>query len=136
LRVEEDLSVSHPLAYGPLQVRGGEFGEVAFGDEHAAAGVVDVEERLEIAEHVRAADRVDVGERQRDTVAARELEHDVRLKGAFDVEVKFGFRERDEAGLEGIVSVGHAGKVARHLVDGDERTRPARLLLGRGAPRG
>ena len=90
LRIEEDLRVAHALVRRAPQVRRREVGEVLLGHEHGAARVVQVEERLEIVEHVRRAHRLDVRVRQRDAVARRELEHQLRLERALDVQVQLG----------------------------------------------
>src|SRR5438128_3799084 len=90
LRIEEDLRVAHALGGGPRQVGPGQIVEILFRQKHAAASVVDVEERLEIAEDVGAADLLDGGIGQLDTVAPRQLEHQLGLECAFDVQVQFG----------------------------------------------
>ena len=57
----------------------------------AHARVVDVEERLQVGEHVGArCTASDVGVRQRDAVAPGELEHQLGLERALDVEVQLG----------------------------------------------
>src|ERR1700682_2414951 len=55
LRVEEDRGVAHPLLGCPRQVRPGEVVEILLHQEHAAARVIDVEKRLQVAEDVGAA---------------------------------------------------------------------------------
>ena len=55
LRVEEDLGMTHPLGGGPRQVGPGQVVEILLFHEHPAARVIDVEERLKIAEHVRSS---------------------------------------------------------------------------------
>src|SRR6202011_1282702 len=52
LRIEEDLRVASALPGGPRQIGPGEGVEVLFLEQNAAAGVIDVEERLQIAEDV------------------------------------------------------------------------------------
>ena len=65
LRVEEDLDVTNALASCTRQVGRGELVEIPFVDEHRACPVVDVQERLQVAEPVGAPDRIRVGIRER-----------------------------------------------------------------------
>src|SRR4029077_7374581 len=59
LRIEEDLGVAHALAGGPGQVSPGQIVEILLLQERAAARVIDVEERWQIAEDVGSADVFD-----------------------------------------------------------------------------
>src|SRR5262249_21303697 len=54
---------------------------------------VDVEERLKAVEDVGAANRFDVGERERDAVALGEFEHQLGFERALDMQVDLGLRE-------------------------------------------
>ena len=69
LRVEEDLDVTNALCAGAGQVGDRELVEIPFVDEHRARPVVDVQERLQVAEAVGAPDRLRVRVREPDAVA-------------------------------------------------------------------
>jgi hypothetical protein len=88
LRVEEHLGVAHPLRGRPAQVSQAELVEVAFGHEHGARAVIDVEERLQVAEAVGEAHALDVGVRQGDVVAPGHLEHELGLQRPLNVDVQ------------------------------------------------
>ncbi len=90
LRVEEDLRVPHPLRRRPRQVRLGQLLEVLLGPQHRHQRVVQVEERLQVAERVRPPQLLGVRERQLHAVAPGERERQLGLQGAFDVQVEFG----------------------------------------------
>ena len=65
-------------------------------DQHARAGVVDVEEALQVGELVRRAQRLDRRPGERDPVAPREPEHELGLERALDVQVQLGLRHRPQ----------------------------------------
>src|SRR5262245_24118029 len=66
--------------------------------QHIGAGVVQVEEGLQVAGRVGAPQRVDRGVLQVDAMPAREGEDHLRLEGALDVEVELRLRDAaDEA---------------------------------------
>ena len=109
LGVEEDLGMHDTLPGGPLEVGHGEVVEVELGDQDGAALVVDVEERLQIAEDVGPADTPHVGVGQGDTVADGQFEQQLRLQRPLDVDVEFGL-----------------GKVAYERVHGGCGCRPGR----------
>ena len=88
LRIEEQLGVDDPIGRGALEVRGGERAKVVAIAEHVAAGVVEIEERLEVAELVGGADLVDRGVRELRTVLLGEREHQLGLERALDMQVK------------------------------------------------
>ena len=88
LGIEEDLGVTHPIVGSPVEVGGHEVIEVIRGAEDLATLVVDVEERLEVAEPVGGMDLVDVLERQRQPVSGGEAEHHVRLQRALYVDMQ------------------------------------------------
>ena len=87
LRIEEDLRMAHALAGRPVEIRPGQVVEVLFLEQYPAARIVDVEEGLQVAEDVGAANVVHRGIGHGDTVAARQREHEVRLERAFDVKM-------------------------------------------------
>ena len=55
LRVEEDLDVTNALLARTGEIGGGEIVEIAFVDEDRARPVIDVQERLQVAEPCRPA---------------------------------------------------------------------------------
>ena len=90
LRIEEDLGVTHALGGGTGQVSPGEVVEVLFPEQYATARVIDVEEGLQVAENVGAADVLDRGIWQGNGVPVRQLEHQLRLECALNVQMKLG----------------------------------------------
>ena len=90
LGIEEDLGMTHPIVGGPVEVGGHEVVEVIRGAEDLATLVVDVEERLEVAESVGGMDLVDVLERQRQPVSGGEAKHHVRLQRALYMDMQLG----------------------------------------------
>ena len=52
LRVEENLGVANALGGGPRQISPRQVIEVPLLQQHLATGVIDVEERLKIAEDI------------------------------------------------------------------------------------
>ncbi|GAA3353659.1 hypothetical protein GCM10020366_07730 [Saccharopolyspora gregorii] len=80
----------HALLGAAVQVGGGQVAEVGLGPQHGHVRVVDVQERLQIAEPVL---RPQVGDRlvgELDAVAPRQVEDHLGFEGAFDVHVQFG----------------------------------------------
>ena len=90
LRVEEDLRVPDAVGRRPPQVGLGQVGEVLLGAEHARAGVVEVEERLEVGEVMGPSEGRHIRVRQPDPVALGQGEDQLRLQGALDVQVQLG----------------------------------------------
>ncbi len=90
LRVEEGLGVHHVLLFALLQVGPGQVIEVLLGTQHVGASVVEIEELLQVAEVVGAAQCFDVIPGQGDLVALGQTEHQFRLQRALQVQVEFG----------------------------------------------
>ena len=109
LRVEEDLAVDDVVARGALEVRPGHGVEVALGDQHAGARVVDVQEALQVAERVGLAQRLDVGVGQLDAVAGGQLEDQLGLQRSLDVDVQLGLGRGAQQRQQ--VRAGNVGKV-------------------------
>ena len=93
LGIEEDLGMTHPIVGSPVEVGGHEVVEIIRGAEDLATLVVDVEERLEVAESVGGMDLVDVLERQRQPVSGGEAKHHVRLEGALYMDMQLSLGE-------------------------------------------
>ena len=71
LRIEEQLGVDDVVGVRAREVRHRERVEVAAIAQHVAAGVVEVEERLQVVKRVRRAHRLDGRVRELDAVLAR-----------------------------------------------------------------
>ena len=96
LRVEEDLGVDHVVGGRAFEVGERHVGEVALVQQHAGAGVVDVEEALQIGEGIGGAQGLDVRIGERDAVALRQREDQLGLERALDVDVQLGLRHRPQ----------------------------------------
>src|SRR5437667_4764447 len=94
LRIEKNLRVTDVVRGGALEICSGHLLEIALLQKHARAFVVDVEKRLQIGEVVRSAKLIDGPITKRDSVAAGDLEHQLRLERAFDVAVQLRLRNR------------------------------------------
>ncbi len=96
LRVEEHLDPRHPVRPRPGEVGRGEIGEVLRRAQHGHALVVQAEERAQVAERVRAPQRLDVPVRERHAVARGELERELGLERPLDVQVELGLGQGDD----------------------------------------
>jgi len=97
LRVEEDLGVADVVGQGARHVGGGHVVKILLGQQHAGAGVVQIEERLQIVEGISGAHFLNRGVGQLDAVALGQREHQFGFERAFDVDVQFGFRAGGDA---------------------------------------
>src|SRR2546430_2721482 len=97
--------MTHALAGGAAQVGEGQVVEVLLSNQDPAASVIDVEERLQIAEDVGSADLVDGSVGKADPVPARQLEHQLWFERALDMEVQLRFGQRS----------GEAAEIAHHF---------------------
>ena len=107
LRVEEQLGVHDLVGRGAPEVGHRHVEEVLFLQQHAGAGVVDVEEALQVGERVGRAQRLDARVGQRDAVALGQREDQLGLERAFDVDVQLGLGHR--AQQRGQAVAGHVG---------------------------
>src|SRR5438874_6764202 len=99
LWIEEDLGVTHALRGGPLQVGPGQVVKIQLLKEYMAARVIDVEERLQVAEDVGTSNVFDRRIRQADAISPCQLEHQLRLERPLDMQMQLRLREsRGEAG--------------------------------------
>jgi len=78
---------------GPGQVRLDQVVEVLFLPEDMAAGVVQLQEGLQAVEPVPGPQFLGIRGRQRDAVARRQPDQQLRLQRALDVEMQFGDRQ-------------------------------------------
>ena len=102
LGVEENLGMHHPVAVDPAQIRHRQVVEIPLFQQHAHALVVDIQKGLQILELVRRTHRLDRIEGNPSTVAAGDLEHEVRLEAAFDVDVQFRLRQSADEIIGGV----------------------------------
>jgi hypothetical protein len=100
LGIEEDLGVDHVLGAGPAEVRHGQVVEVLLGQQYRHALVVGGQERGQVGEGIAGphAGGGDVG--QADPVARRQLEFELRLQGALEVQVQFRLGQPGDEGRE------------------------------------
>ena len=106
LRIEEDLDVPRAVSLGAAQVRHRELVEILFGDEHVDAGVIEVQEVLQVVEVVGGAALFGGGAGQRDAVAFAELQQHLGFERALDVHVELGLGNAADERVHGLV-VGH-----------------------------
>ena len=90
LRIEEDLGVYDVLGAGLAEVGHGQVVEVLLDQQHGHALVVPDQERRQVGEGVRGPHRLHGGIRQVDVVARGEVELELGLQGALDVQMQFG----------------------------------------------
>src|SRR5262249_44207505 len=109
LRVEEQLGVDDVVGVRAREVGHREGVEVAPVAQNAAAGVVEIEERLEVGELVGGTDGVDGGVGQADAVFWRETEHHLGFERALDVEVELDLGQAADEAVAGGVDGGHGG---------------------------
>jgi hypothetical protein len=94
LRIEEDLGVHHVLGVSLREVRHREVVEVALGEKDAHPLVVDGEEGGEIVEAVGGPHLVDGAVGKIETVACGQLELQLGLQGALEMQMELGLRHR------------------------------------------
>jgi len=100
LRIEEDLGVPHVVGGGPGEIGRGHVIEVLFGEQDTRAGVINIEEGLQIAESVGLAQRLDRGIRQRYAVPLRQRKDQFGLQRALDMDVQLSFRHLLKGGAQ------------------------------------
>jgi len=125
LGIEERLDVANAVGVGSCQIRPGQVEEVLARDEHGAGRVVDVEERLQIAELVRRPDLLERAERQSDAVPGGQMKGQLRFERALQVDMQLDLGQAvDQVGE---LRIERARGVRKHV---------AHYLLGRPATRG
>src|ERR1700726_3390375 len=100
LGIEEDLRVLYALAGGPCHVCPGQVVEILFLEQYPAAGVIDVEERLQVAEYVGTADLLNRGIGQANAVSTGQREHQLGFERALDVKMQLGLGQVSGEGRE------------------------------------
>ncbi|MDT4829345.1 hypothetical protein FQZ97_627620 [compost metagenome] len=111
LGIEEGLGVDHVLRLAALQVGPGQVVEILLGAQHVGAGVVEVEELLQVVEGVRLAQGLHVGPGQGHLVALGQGEQQFGLQGTFQVQVQFSLGQ-------GVQPVVHGGFSLSGMVAG------------------
>ncbi|MNI33084.1 hypothetical protein D3C73_870120 [compost metagenome] len=109
LGIEEDFGVAHIVGGGALEIGEGQVLEILSRQQHGGARVIDVEKVLQVGEVIGRAHGLDAVIGDGDAVAPGQLEHQLGLEAAFDVEVQFGLRQAGDEGVE----VGHGKLLAR-----------------------
>ena len=94
LRVEEDLRVADIVGVRAGQVRHRHVVEVLLGQQDTCAGVINVQERLQIGESVRLTQRFDRCVGKCHPIPLRQLKNQLGLERAFNVDVQFCLRHR------------------------------------------
>jgi hypothetical protein len=98
LGIEEHLGVPAAIGVEPGEIAEREIPEILFGLEDVGALIAEVEKVLEVGEGGGLADVLHRVERDRDLVAAGELEHLLGLERDLDVEVEFGLGQAADEG--------------------------------------
>ena len=119
LRVEEAFGAHDTIRAGALEVGSGQVVEVVLVLEDIHGRVVDSQEGREVVELVRRLDLFDRGLADIDAVLAGQGQLQVRLEGAFQVQVQLGFGQS-----EGEV----AGHVGTHVSSTDNGAGVAEQL--------
>ena len=101
LRVEEDFGVVDVVGKRARDISGRHVVEILLGEQHAGAGVIQVEERLQIVEGVGRAYFFHGRIRQLHAVALGQREHQFGFERAFDVDVQFSFGAGGDAFCKG-----------------------------------
>ena len=102
LRIEEDLGVHHALRVRLVEIGLRQVPKIPGVAQHGGAGVVHVEELLQVREPVCAAQVLDARVGEHDAVLRGEPEGELRLEGALDVDVEFGLGQPPDIFLGGL----------------------------------
>jgi hypothetical protein len=100
LWIEEDFGMHHPVRRRAIEIGGGKVAEIGLGLKHPGTGVIDVEKVLEVGEGIRRAHLFDRGVGDGDPVPLGQREHQLGLKAAFDMQVKLGFWQAGDEGVD------------------------------------
>ena len=90
LRIEKKLGMRHVVCSSAGEISHRHVMEILLGDQHAGAGVVDVQKALQIGEGISAAQFLHAGIGKRHAVALGQRKDQFWLQRAFDVDVQFG----------------------------------------------
>lgn len=100
LGVEEEFGMHHAVGGGAAEIGHGQFEEVLLVDQGRGAGVVEVQEGLQVAEGVGRPGGLDAGPGQGHAVLLGQGEHHFRLQAAFDVQMQFGLGQGAQEGFQ------------------------------------
>ncbi len=118
LRIEKNLGMAHVVGTGAHEICPGHVEKVLLLLQDAGAGVINVEERLQIGERIGCAQGLYRGVGQFDAVALGQLEDQFRFERSFDVDVQLGlghgFDQFDQGGSHRFLDV-----MEYHLGSGD-----------------
>ena len=91
LGVEEYFGVYYLVRMGTGQVGMRHVVEVLLGAQHHGAGVVDVQETLQVVEHIGPAQRLHVRIGKRHAITLAQRKNQLGFERAFDMHMQFGF---------------------------------------------
>ncbi len=114
LRVEEHLGVHHVVGRGAFEIGPGHVVEILLLQQDAGAGVVDVEEALQVGERVGATQVFHARVGNRDAVALRQREDQLGLERALDVHVQLGLGHGAQQRGQAVGGNGGDGVLGRH----------------------
>jgi hypothetical protein len=103
LRVEENFDVSHILEVYLAEVGHGEIVKITLFNQDTCAFVINVEKLLKVAEAVSLAEVFYSVVFQFYAIPLCYFEHELGLKGAFNVQVELGFWQSGDKRVERIL---------------------------------
>ena len=89
LRIEENFGMQDMVGFRALQIRPGHVEEILLSQQHAGAGVVDIEEGLQIRKRVSAPQFIHRRIFKCHTIAFSQRKNQFGLERTFDVNVQF-----------------------------------------------
>ena len=98
LRIEEQLHMPAAIRRDPPEIGHRQVVEIGLGLQHACALVINVQKVLQVGKGVGRPHRLDIGERQAEAVAPRQIEHQFGLQAALDVQMQLGFGQAPDEG--------------------------------------
>jgi hypothetical protein len=90
LRIEEQFGMDDVVRLGAQEIGPGHVEEVLLVQQHAGAGVVNIEKALQVGERIGGAQRVDAGIGQGHAVALGQREDQFGFQRTFDMDVQLG----------------------------------------------
>src|SRR5450830_514628 len=112
-KAQEQRGMHHVVGGGTLQVGPGHVVEILLFQQHAGAGVVDVEKALQIGEGIRPAQAVHIGVGQAHAIALGQGKDQLGLERALDVDVQLGLghaaQQLGQAGWGDVGNLEHGG---------------------------
>ena len=96
LRIEHDLGVDHAIGGRPSEVCSRKVVEVLACLQDLGTSVINIQKILQIREVVSRSHVLHRSIGNSDAIAFGEREHELRLKAAFDMQVKLGLGQSDD----------------------------------------